>query len=417
MSTKSAPEYPPFEDPEFYLSDAKSVFARLQREEPVFYYEPLDIFILTKLDDIRAAAGQGEVFSSGQGLFLNDLRMMKDSAAGESVFEGFFPADAEHFAFADPPRHKALRSLITPAFAAKNLNSMRPEIDSYIAELLSRIEPGRPIDFVAEVADHLPIMISQRLLGIEGLDVATVKLWSDALESMNSADTREEIEQAKRTFAGMNSVFEQEFRTKRGKPGTGLVSDMLNASLDDEPVSEANILTYCTTVLAAGSDTTRALLTGTMLAFAEFPEQLDRLRNDRTLLNTAVEESLRWVTPARSFVRTATVDTSIRSTEIKAGQRVFLLYAAGNFDEEAFADPYVFDVGRKNAQQHVAFGFGPHSCIAAQLVRMQMRSFLTQFLDRFSAVQVVREPTPVVHVLRHSWYDAELIFDAYPSTA
>ncbi|MEV8515200.1 cytochrome P450 [Dactylosporangium sp. NPDC051484] len=412
MATEIVREPIPFEDPQFYVDDPYPVLTRLQREDPVHYYEPLDVFILTKIEDIREAASQGELFSSGHGLFLNDLRMMKESSGGPSVFDGFFPADAEHFAFADPPRHKTLRGLITPAFAAKNLNAMRPVIDGYIEELLGRIEPGRPIDFVAEVADHLPIMIAQRLLGIEGLDIDTVKEWSDALEAMNSVDTREEIEQAKRTFAGMNSVFEEEFKTKRGKPGDGLVSSMLNATLDGEPVSESNILTYCTTVLAAGSDTTRALLTGTMLAFADFPDQLTRVKQDRTLVNTAIEESLRWVTPARSFVRTATADTTIRGKEIKAGQRIFLLYAAGNFDEEAFENPFVYDVGRKNAQQNVAFGFGPHSCIAAQLVRMQMRTFLNQFLDKFSSVRKVKEPTPIVHVLRHSWYDAELIFEA-----
>jgi cytochrome P450 len=412
MTTEIAHEYFPFEDPSFYVDDPYPVLTRLQREDPVHYYEPLDIFILTKLAHIREAARQGALFSSGRGLFLNDLRMMKESSGGPSVFDGFFPADAEHFAFADPPRHKELRGLITPAFAVKNLNALRPDIDRFIADLLDRIQPGEPIDFVAEIADHLPIMIAQRLLGIDGLDIATVKEWSDALEAMNAADTREEIEEAKRTFAGMNSVFEQEFRTKRGKPGSGLVSDMLNATLDGEPVSDSNVLTYCTTVLAAGSDTTRAVLTGTMLAFADFPDQLLRVKEDRALINTAIEESLRWVTPARSFVRTATADTAIGGKEIKAGQRIFLLYAAGNFDEEAFENPFLFDVGRKNAQQHVAFGFGPHSCIAAQLVRMQMRSFLSQFLDRFSSVRKVKKPTPIVHVLRHSWYDAVLVFEA-----
>jgi cytochrome P450 len=176
-------------------------------------------------------------------------------------------------------------------------------------------------------------------------------------------------------------------------------------------VAEANILAYATTVLAAGSDTTRALLTGTMLAFADFPDQMTRLKEDRSRINLGIEEALRWVTPARSFVRTALQDTEIRGTKIKAGQRIFLLYAAGNFDEEAFTDPHTFDVGRANATQHVAFGFGPHMCIGAQLVRTEMRIFLRQLLDRFSSVRKVSEPTPVVHVLRHSWFNAPLVFD------
>jgi cholest-4-en-3-one 26-monooxygenase len=410
--TSQTEQFIPFEDPNFYVDDPYPVFARLQREDPVYYYEPLDVFVLTKLDDIRDAARQAELFSSGHGLFLNDLRMMKDHAGETSVFDGFFPTDAEHFAFADPPRHKTLRGLLTPAFAVRNINDMKPLIEGFVTELIGKIEPGAPIDFVAEIADKLPIMIATRLLGITAQDPEMVKEWSDALEDMNSVDTREEIEAAKATFATMNSVFEEEFARQRITPGEGLVADMLAATLDGAPVSEANILTYSTTVLAAGSDTTRALLTGTMLAFADFPEQMTRLKDDRSLMNSAIEESLRWVSPARSFVRTATQDTQIRDTPIKAGQRIFLLYAAGNFDEEAFTNPHTYDVSRANASQHVAFGYGPHMCIAAQLVRAVMRIFLNQLLDRFSTVEKVEEPSPVVHVLRHSWYSAPVIFKA-----
>jgi cytochrome P450 len=409
--TQPLQEYIPFEDPSFYLDNPYPTFARLQRENPVYYYEPLDVFVLTKLDDIREAAKRADLFSSGHGLFLNDLRMKKDNAGAPSVFDGFFPTDAEHFAFADPPRHKTLRGLITPAFAARRLSEMKPLIEGFVTELLDQITPGEPIDFVGTIADQLPMMIATRLLGISEQDPAEVKRWSDALEDMNSVDTLEEIEAAKATFATMNAVFEQEFVRKRGKPGDGLVSDLLNATLDDQPLSDSNILAYSTTVLAAGSDTTRALVTGMMLAFAEFPEQLRRLKDDRSLIPTAIEESLRWVTPARSFVRTALQDTEIRGTPIRAGQRVFLLYAAGNFDAEFFDDPHTFDVGRANASQHVAFGFGPHMCIGSQLVRMETRILLDQLLDRFSAIRTVSEPIPVAHVLRHSWYQAELIFE------
>ena len=409
--TSQVDQFIPFEDPNFYTDDAYPVFARLQREQPVYYYEPLDIFVLTKIDDIREAARQAGIFSSGHGLFLNDLRMQKDNVAEESVFDGFFPIGAEHFAFADPPRHKTLRGLITPAFAVRNINDMKPLIEQYITELIDKIQPGVPIDFVAEIADRLPIMIATRLLGISVRDIEMVKNWSDSLEDMNSVDTIEEIEAAKATFASMNAVFEEEFARQRVAPGSGLVADMLQASLDGHPVSDANILAYSTTVLAAGSDTTRALLTGTMLAFADFPDQLTRLKEDRSGINLGIEEALRWVTPARSFVRTALQDTEIRGTKIKAGQRIFLLFAAGNFDEEAFTNPHTFDVGRANATQHVAFGFGPHMCIGAQLVRLEMRIFLKQLLDRFSRIRKVSEPTPVLHVLRHSWFDAPLVFD------
>ena len=140
--TSQVEQFIPFEDPNFYVDDPYPVFARLQREDPVYYYEPLDIFVLTKIDDIREAARQADLFSSGHGLFLNDLRMQKDDVAEKSVFDGFFPSDAEHFAFADPPRHKTLRGLITPAFSVRNINDMKPLIEGFITELIAKIQPG-----------------------------------------------------------------------------------------------------------------------------------------------------------------------------------------------------------------------------------------------------------------------------------
>src|SRR6201993_5011286 len=221
--TSQVEQFIPFEDPNFYIDDPYPVFARLQREQTVYYYEPLDIFVLTKIDDIREAARQADVFSSGHGLFLNDLRMQKDNVAEKSVFDGFFPSDAEHFAFADPPRHKTLRGLITPAFAVRNINDMKPLIEAFVTELIAKIQPGAPIDFVGEIADQLPIMISTRLLGISVQDIEMVKEWSDALEDMNCVDTMEEIEAAKATFATMNAVFEEERSEERVTPGNGLV--------------------------------------------------------------------------------------------------------------------------------------------------------------------------------------------------
>jgi cytochrome P450 len=410
--TTTADQYIPFEDPNFYLDNPYPIYKRLQESDSIYYYEPLDIFVLTRLDDVREAAKRADVFSSGHGQFLNDLRMTKDGGGEVSVFEGFFPEDAEHFAFAEQPRHKTLRGLISPAFAMRNIAEMRPLIEQFIKALFDNIRPDTPFEFISGFADLLPMMVATRLLGIQGQDPAEVKKWSDALEDMNSVETPEEIAAAKAAFATMNATFVEEIERARREPGSGLVSSMVNATLDGEPVSDSNILAYCTTVLAAGSDTTRALMTGTLLAFAEFPDQYTRLREDRSLLRTTIEEALRWTTPARSFVRTALQDTEISGQKIRAGQRVFLLFEAGNFDESAFADPHTFDVGRANAMQHVAFGFGPRSCIAAQLVRTEMQIFLTELLDRFSGIKVVSEPKPVAHVLRHSWYDAQLVFEA-----
>ena len=149
-----------------------------------------------------------------------------------------------------------------------------------------------------------------------------------------------------------------------------------------------DLLTYCSTFLAAGSDTTRSLLAGMALALAEHPDQLRKLKENPGLLDGAIEESLRWTTPARGFLRTAVVDTQVRGVDIKAGQRVYLLYDAGNRDAEVFADPWAYDIERPNASAHLGFGYGPHLCIAAHLARLEARELYRALLNAFGKIEV-----------------------------
>src|SRR6201988_4664048 len=148
------------------------------------------------------------------------------------------------------------------------------------------------------------------------------------------------------------------------------MSTLLEATIDGEKLSEAKLIMYCTLVLAVGTDTTRALLTGMAIALARHPDPLAQVRADRSLMPTAVDEALRWTTPARGFVRALLADTDIRGQKSGAGQRVYLFYAAGNIDPDVFPDPLTFDITRDQDIQHLGFGFGPHICLAAQLVGM-----------------------------------------------
>ena len=152
-----------------------------------------------------------------------------------------------------------------------------------------------------------------------------------------------------RQFSEMRDFFRAQFVIKRANPGEDLISTLLASQLDGKPIPEESLLTYCSTFLAAGSDTTRSLLAGMALALAEHPDQLEKLKANPDLLEGAIEESLRWVTPARGFLRTALQDTQVRGVDIKAGQRVYLLYDAGNRDAEVFADPWTYDIERPNA--------------------------------------------------------------------
>jgi cytochrome P450 len=394
------------EDPDFYFEGRRDSYERLHAECPVFYYEPLDVVVLTKHEDIRQAARRPELFSSAHGLHLHQLRLTPEEVEVYATLYG----SGEQFAFADPPRHKELRGVATRVFAPRSLERLGQQVRRDVAELVGKIEPGRSLDFVEELAAALPIRVAVALIGLPGGHDADIRRWSDALESLKLIHGADNIRAAIRQFSEMDDFFRKQFVIKRAKPGEDLISALLAAQLDGEPVSEANLLTYCSTFLAAGSDTTRSLLAGMALALAEHPDQMRKLKENPALLDGAIEESLRWTTPARGFLRTALTDTQVRGVDIKAGQRIYLLYDAGNRDAEVFPDPWTYDIERPNASSHLGFGYGPHLCIAAHLARLEARELYGALLNAFGRIEITGEVTEIRQLLRNGWVHAPLTF-------
>ena len=394
------------EDPDFYFEGRREHYERLHAQCPVFYYEPLDVFVLTKHADIKEAARKPEIFSSSRGLHLHQLRLTPAEVEAYSTLYG----DGVQFAYADPPRHRELRGVATRAFAPRPLARLQDQVRRDAAELVGQIEPGRSLDFVEEVAAVLPIRVAAAFIGLPSGHDADIRRWSDALESMKLIHGADNIYAAVQQFSEMRDFFQARFAVKRADPADDLISALLAAQIDGKPLSEQDLLTYCSTFLAAGSDTTRSLLAGMALALAEHPDQLNKLKANPGLLEGAIEESLRWTTPARGFLRTALEDAQIRGVDIKAGQRVYLLYDAGNRDPEVFADPWKYDIERPNASAHLGFGYGPHLCIAAHLARLEAREFYGALLDSYDTIEVTGRVTEIRQLLRNGWVHLPLSF-------
>jgi cytochrome P450 len=396
------------EDPAFY-DNAVPIYQRLQKEAPVFYYAPLDIFVLTKHEDLRFAAQRKDLFSPTGGMLLTEI-MYKDPEDAK-LLDVFFDPAGEMFVYTDLPRHRQLRSLITPSFTPRALQTMGSELEESCRGLVEALEADQPVDFVDAIASRLPILFASRLLGTSSSDVELIRKWSDGLENIGSGNmSHDELHAAADEFKKMNEFFLSEFDRKRIDPGSDLVTTLLDATLDGEKLNDARLLTYCALVLAVGTDTTRSLLAGMAIALAQNPDQLAMLRADRSLMSKAVDEGLRWTTPARGFVRTLMTDTEIRGQKIKKGQRVYLVYSAGNIDPDVFENPLTFDITRDQEIQHLGFGFGPHICIAAQMVKMEAAMLFNMLLDRFSSWELAGEPRPLTHILRSGWHDAPLVF-------
>ncbi|MEV6927381.1 cytochrome P450 [Dactylosporangium sp. NPDC051485] len=395
------------EDPEFYQGDRETMYARLQREAPAFYYHPLDIFVLSRLEDIKEAARTPEIFSSAHGLHLGELRLDPDERA---VYKTLFGTEGEQFAYADPPRHRDLRSMASRSFAPKAIAYLGEQIEKHVAGMLGEIELGKPFDFIEQVGGPLPFRVAEDLIGLPRGHEAQIAAWSEALENLKLIRGAENLRKQIETFRTMNDFFRERIAYKRQHPAEDLISNLLEAQLDGEPVSEANLLIMCSTFLAAGSDNTRALLASMVRAFAMNPEQWDILRANPELLDNAVEESLRWATPARGFARTVMSDTEIAGTSIKQGQRVYLLFDAGNRDADAFESPWTFDIRRHEPRRQLSFGYGVHQCIAAHLARLEARIVLRRLVERYERLELAGEPEPIRQVLRSGWLDMPVTF-------
>ena len=179
--------------------------------------------------------------------------------------------------------------------------------------------------------------------------------------------------------------------SRREHPTEDLASAIANARIDGEPLSDVDTASYYVIVATAGHDTTSATIAGGLQALIENPDQRQRLRDNLDLMPLATEEMIRWVTPVKEFMRTATADTTVRGVPIAKGESVYLSYVSGNRDEEVFDDPFRFDVGR-DPNKHLAFGYGVHFCLGAALARMEVNSFFTELLPRLKSIELNGKP-------------------------
>jgi cytochrome P450 len=382
------------EDPEFY-DEPHPILTRLRAEAPVFLYKPLDCWVLSKYDDIRLVGKSPEIFSSSQGFLLNDIRY------GNITKENFVAPGSEFLSTSDPPRHRELRRMISPSLTPRSLRHFEDSIRESCNQLIYRITPGEPIDFVNEIAAVLPIRTIAGFFGVPADYAESLRFWGDEFLKAGAALSREQIKEAGSNVRDMAGFFNEWLIRKIGSDDQDMLCDMLKVKATRSDLNYETLHMFLAALLTGGIETTRDFLSTSLLTFSRHSEQLAALQSDPSgLSEQAVEECLRWVTPVHGFVRTATRDTEIRGTEITAGQHVQMLWTSGNRDEEIWARADEFDISRPPDPSHLAFGFGEHSCVGAALARLQGRVFFEEITERFSfweqAGQAVR-PRSVLH--------------------
>jgi cytochrome P450 len=297
----------------------------------------------------------------------------------------------------DDPQHRGVRAIGADWFRPKAMRALRNRADELAKVYVDKMATiGPECDFAQQVAVNYPLYMIMSLLGVPESDFGlmlklTQELFgSDDDEFKRGADGGDQMS----ALLEMFEYFTALIASRRENPTEDLASAIANATIDGEPLSDIDTISYYAIIAAAGHDTTSATISGGMLALVENPDQHRRLSADLDLMPLATEEMIRWVTPVKAFMRTATRDSIVRGVPICAGESVLLSYVSGNRDEDVFEDPFRFDVTR-DPNKHIAFGYGVHFCLGAALARMEVNSFFSELLPRLESVELAGDPQHV----------------------
>lgn len=359
------------------VEDPYPAYRWLRENDPVYFDPATGDWHLTRYEDVYDALRNHAVFSS--------------SAMGGAGGVGF-PLISD-----DPPRHTRLRSLVNRAFTSSVIKRLEPFIEATCNDLIERFPKG-PLDVVHGLTVPFPVIVISRMMGIPEKDRERFKLWSDALTGLLDGATR--AGQAE-VIMEMFPYFAREIEKRRSEPMDDLIAAVANAKgEEDEQLSDQEIIGFCLLLLVAGNETTTNLVGNMINVLLDQPALWERLRSDRSLTETAVEETLRYDSPVQFIYRRLMCDVALHGKALKSGQRVIVGFASANRDPENFDRPDEFSLDRE-LKRHLAFGHGIHFCLGAPLARVEGRIALDALLDRFSAAtragQGVRLPS---HLLR-----------------
>ena len=341
-------------DPEFWERGPDDELAQLRRSCPVAMVPEAGFWAVPGHEQIVAMSKDPGTYSSAKGVLIGDL---KRTVTG-----------AESILYVDPPRHVAMRRIVNRGFTVRRVAQLEPVVERIVAEVLDAIDPTVPIDAVDAVSAPVPILMIAHMLGVPAEDLPTFRIWSDAIAIAATDPTDPRAMVAIDFFTYFNAKLDA--RAAESNPP----EDLLTAILADAELTRAEQLGFCMSLLVAGNETTRHLISGGLVALAEHPDQRAALVERESLIPTAVEEMLRWITPIIAMARTTTCPVTLGGTDVDADAYLVMLYAAANRDEAVFgADAEEFDVTR-SPNPHLAFGIGEHFCLGAQLARLEARS-------------------------------------------
>lgn len=364
------------------------VFTELRRRAPVMWHAPT----------VHTPDGEGfwSVHTHAETMaVLHDPATYSSVTGGDRPYGGTtlndLPVAGEMLNMMDDPRHQRVRRLVSSGLTARTIGRLETDLRRRARVLVVDALERRECDFVSAVAGELPMQAICILMGIPEADRHRLFEWIEySLDFRGDRGAFEATDASVRAAAEMFEYGAGLIAQKRARPADDMLSIVCHATLEGEDppaLTDTELQFFFSLLWAAGADTTRNAIAGAVLAFAEFPGELAALRADRALLGTAIEEIVRWTSPAAYNRRTATRPTELAGNAIAPGAKVVFWEASANRDELVFTDPFRFDV-RRDPNPHVGFGHGVHHCLGAHLARLELRVLLDEFLDRVGTVTV-----------------------------
>ncbi|OMC15250.1 cytochrome P450 [Mycobacterium colombiense] len=394
-------------DPSAYTDDERlhTALGQLRATNPVAWvdhppYRPF--WAITKHADIMAIERDNDLFISAPRPLLtpadaDDLRKaQQDAGTGMRTLVQM-----------DGPYHRKVRAIGANWFRPTAMRNLKAQVDQLAKCYIDKMrEIGPACDFVTDIAADFPLYVILSLLGLPESDFPRMQTLTQELFGRDDAEYQRghEPQAVLAVMQDFLGYFATLTASRRQNPAGDLASAIANGRIDGEPLSDVDTASYYVIIASAGHDTTKDAISGGLHALIQNPSELRRLKQDLTLMPTAVEEMIRWTTPVKEFMRTATADTTVRGVDIAEGEAVYLAYVSGNRDEEVFDDPFRFDIGR-DPNKHLAFGYGVHFCLGAALARMEISSLYRELLPRLESIELAGKPelaaTTLVGGLKH----------------
>ena len=382
--------------PETYADEKElhDIFTFMRKEDPVSWVEPdqfRPFWAITKHEDIIEIEKQNE-------LFINDPRTTLMDIPTEDAIKEFTGGShllVRSLVHMDNPDHQLYRSLTQKWFAPPNLESLKKDIRNIAKEYVNKmVDHGNECDFAKDVAIFYPLRVIMSILGVPKEDEPRMlRLTQELFGGRDEDMIRDESETSSEsnTITDFFEYFTALTEDRRKNPTNDVSSVIANAQINNEQLGHLEAMSYYVIIATAGHDTTSSSTAGGILALIENPEQLSKLKNNPSLMTSAVEETIRWVTPVKNFFRTATQNYDLKDRKIKKDDSILLCYPSGNRDEEIFDDPFKFKVDR-SPNRHLAFGHGAHLCLGKYLAKIEMEIFYEELFKKIENIELNGEP-------------------------